>query len=390
MTRQDSAAGVAAGKLDVQSALSQPDGLHDSAQLSKHGGHPAVSDSSPSPNPSSGDDADLARSTPETSPDTAHNPKKDDDKQDQEAHAAILEQTTTAIPELSSVNVNSSAELRRRQSVASNASSGLKSSRPPSRPPSSGGIGVKGGSLSREPSLSTRLDSARKGHLRTSGSPDARRRSSASARPDSSHARDDHSLNLIVRDFAFPRDDPRFEGRPHPDESKRASVAAYQDDDDEPASSSGFTWGFVTSHQADVIEQGGSEQPREDEQSSEEFAFDDLGEFVPGVYEALYDFAPELETEMSIQAGEIVTVISRQCAGWVQAGRIQNGQVTGEIGLVPENYLQLLDPVDVDEPELVAEPESTQGGSSDADVEHKTVAEDSPPSATSASAPASA
>jgi hypothetical protein len=27
----------------------------------------------------------------------------------------------------------------------------------------------------------------------------------------------------------------------------------------------------------------------------------------------------------------------------VQAGRVEDGQITGEVGLVPENYLQLLD-----------------------------------------------
>ena len=42
-----------------------------------------------------------------------------------------------------------------------------------------------------------------------------------------------------------------------------------------------------------------------------------MGDFVPGVYAAVYDFEPELETEMKIRSGEIVTVLSRQCAGWV-------------------------------------------------------------------------
>ncbi|ORY91776.1 hypothetical protein BCR35DRAFT_299102 [Leucosporidium creatinivorum] len=68
-----------------------------------------------------------------------------------------------------------------------------------------------------------------------------------------------------------------------------------------------------------------------------------MGDFVPGVYAAVYDFEPELETEMRIVSGEIVTVLSRQCAGWVQAGRVLDGQITGEVGLVPENYLALIE-----------------------------------------------
>ena len=42
-----------------------------------------------------------------------------------------------------------------------------------------------------------------------------------------------------------------------------------------------------------------------------------LGEFVPGVYQAVYEFVPELETEMKLSVGEWVSVFERQCAGWV-------------------------------------------------------------------------
>ncbi|GAA5927977.1 uncharacterized protein JCM15063_006049 [Sporobolomyces koalae] len=68
-----------------------------------------------------------------------------------------------------------------------------------------------------------------------------------------------------------------------------------------------------------------------------------LGEFVPGVYQAVYEFLPELETEMKLSVGEWVSVFERQCAGWVQAGRIVDGVLTDEVGLVPENYLHRLD-----------------------------------------------
>lgn len=112
------------------------------------------------------------------------------------------------------------------------------------------------------------------------------------------------------------------------------------------------SWGFVTSHQGDFVEEDSFASMPEDDLSGGSGDDDllyttDVGEFVPGVYQALYDFEPELDTEMAIHAGEVVTVISRQCAGWVQAGRVDSGVVTGEIGLVPENYLQFIDTVDL-------------------------------------------
>ncbi|SCV70712.1 BQ2448_3474 [Microbotryum intermedium] len=173
-------------------------------------------------------------------------------------------------------------------------------------------------------------------------------------------------LELIVRDFAYPSDDPRYKGLPHPDEvnDKRdsSSRASRMSGLDSPAigndafgasSSSAFSWGFVTSHATDFnTSEDDSQLYSEDDASSRsEFDYGDpnqaelkLGEFIPGIYSAMYDFAPELDTEMSISAGELVTVFSRQCAGWVQAARVgPDGNVTGEMGLVPENYLALIE-----------------------------------------------
>lgn len=39
--------------------------------------------------------------------------------------------------------------------------------------------------------------------------------------------------------------------------------------------------------------------------------------FVAGVYQAVYDFEPELETEMRMTTGDVVSVWERQCDGWV-------------------------------------------------------------------------
>ncbi|GAA5864190.1 hypothetical protein JCM1840_006695 [Sporobolomyces johnsonii] len=182
---------------------------------------------------------------------------------------------------------------------------------------------------------------------------------------------------VIVRDFAFSRDDPRFEGRPHPSELEGAgggggggfrSFRGYGDDHDEGRSGerdslasssgsgagfgeggSGFSWGFVTSHTSDFpasdFDEEGPDAYGFHDADDQELEEDDagLGEFVPGLYSAVYDFEPELETEMRIEAGEMVSVFERQCAGWVQAGRIVDNAFTGEVGLVPENYLALVE-----------------------------------------------
>ncbi|GAA5954982.1 hypothetical protein JCM3765_003151 [Sporobolomyces pararoseus] len=133
---------------------------------------------------------------------------------------------------------------------------------------------------------------------------------------------------------------------------------------------SSFSWGFVTSHSTDFPNSSPAsssidgDEPRgysfndaddfvgsggdgfysngERDQSEIEAELG-LGEFVPGVYQAVYEFVPELETEMRLSVGEWVSVFERQCAGWVQAGRIVDGVLTEEVGLVPENYLHRLD-----------------------------------------------
>lgn len=40
--------------------------------------------------------------------------------------------------------------------------------------------------------------------------------------------------------------------------------------------------------------------------------------FIRGIYVAIYDFVADSERELSMSAGDIVTVFSRQCAGWVR------------------------------------------------------------------------
>ncbi|KAK4056485.1 hypothetical protein OIO90_002332 [Microbotryomycetes sp. JL221] len=331
---------------------------------------------SDSPNPSSSDEIESlssapTRSTPGTSPEPVVDSQqlKSSDNDEPVAAPSITRQS-------------------KRHSIISNASSSSANtsrprSRPPSRPTSSGGTttsardSLMSTSFRRQSSTQRQQDSTTTTTKRASAA-------SPSTKLDGDVVDDTERticaiVDVIIRDFAFARDDPRFEGKPDPDELKRASTtssALYDDEEHNEdndrfeqgtgaGSSRGFSWGFVTSHHPQdlVLDPHHTEHnplghSLADEDSSDELLFSsstdqhvehdgELGEFIPGVYEALYDFEPELETEMSIKVGEIVTVISRQCAGWVQAGRVANGQVTNEIGLVPENYLQLIDAVDV-------------------------------------------
>lgn len=82
------------------------------------------------------------------------------------------------------------------------------------------------------------------------------------------------------------------------------------------------SWGFVTSHQTDFpVESDGSQaysnEGDDDDVDAEYEEEEDSAEFIPGLYETLFDFEPELDTEMRIKVGEVVTVFARKCAGWV-------------------------------------------------------------------------
>jgi hypothetical protein len=121
------------------------------------------------------------------------------------------------------------------------------------------------------------------------------------------------------------------------------------------------SWGFVTSHLSSNGQSGNFGDFDDDE---EEDAHQVPEVFVAGVYQAVYDFEPELETEMRMTTGDVVSVWERQCDGWVsrplsfhlsrpaadlkccmqvQAARMVEAELTGEVGLVPENYLTLLE-----------------------------------------------
>lgn len=127
--------------------------------------------------------------------------------------------------------------------------------------------------------------------------------------------------DVVVRDFAFQRDDPRFDGVAMPMDERRGSTTTdLSGAEDSPqmggygseGGAGSFSWGFVTSHGQPA--QFGDEE--EDEEEDEDVhAVPEV--FVPGVYQAVYDFEPELDTEMRMRTGDVVSVWDRQCDGWV-------------------------------------------------------------------------
>ncbi|KAJ3871640.1 hypothetical protein F5051DRAFT_423086 [Lentinula edodes] len=83
------------------------------------------------------------------------------------------------------------------------------------------------------------------------------------------------------------------------------------------------------------------------------------GELIPGQYRALYSFEPEGPSEMKLTEGDIVMVVGRGGGGgWavvldkytehsprdVEPGGTTNPNVTSKYALVPESYLELIQP----------------------------------------------
>jgi hypothetical protein len=68
-------------------------------------------------------------------------------------------------------------------------------------------------------------------------------------------------------------------------------------------------------------------------------------EYVNRRARALYDFVAENSSELSFQEGDILLVQCRQYDGWLMAN------LGEETGLIPENYVRLLDDGEEDEDE---------------------------------------
>ncbi|KAJ1733357.1 HOG (high osmolarity glycerol) pathway protein [Coemansia biformis] len=119
------------------------------------------------------------------------------------------------------------------------------------------------------------------------------------------------SKEPIVRDFAYPRDDPRFGGQ---------HVHAVPEDDpgsdDEADPWSSFESGGPS--RAHAHEDGGA-----------------IGGAILGKAKALYDFDAENPTELSFAADDVLHVIYKQCDGWLV------GYKKDHVGLIPENYVEM-------------------------------------------------
>ncbi|CAG8565557.1 812_t:CDS:2 [Paraglomus brasilianum] len=115
----------------------------------------------------------------------------------------------------------------------------------------------------------------------------------------------DATLEIKVRDFAFPPDDPRHWGETYP--------------------------------------------PSSDE---EEYGY----EYANHRARALYDFQADTPSEMSFQEGDIMIVRSQQCTGWLVA------DMGEETGLVPENYVIVLGDDEEDEEDYCPWPGQEQDG----------------------------
>lgn len=74
--------------------------------------------------------------------------------------------------------------------------------------------------------------------------------------------------------------------------------------------------------------------PIPDEEPQQEEAEQDVGEGAPAV--ALFDFEPSAEDELRLTAGQELIVLVQNEGGWWE------GEIEGEIGLFPSNYVKLL------------------------------------------------
>ncbi|KAJ1657242.1 HOG (high osmolarity glycerol) pathway protein [Dispira simplex] len=109
----------------------------------------------------------------------------------------------------------------------------------------------------------------------------------------------DSSIGLIIRDFAYPPDDERFLGR------------------------------FPNLCTAD--------SDGESDQLIEWAERDANGELtLSGVVRALYDFEAENPSELSFKEADLLYIQYKQCAGWFV------GYLNGQVGLIPENYVQFM------------------------------------------------
>lgn len=195
-----------------------------------------------------------------------------------------------------------------------------------------------------------------------------------------------------VRDFAFLQSDERHDGRgpdaPRPNRprhrtstlstsSASSNPEESNEDRDEELGRHGwgsFRWNTLSSHFSWGNKPGGqgeasgpshtdfernfdmssptneaTERPYDDDDDDDEYQEGDEYEYAqeggplaPGLYKALYAFEPEGAAEMALEEGQVVKIIARGGGvGWAVVEKDD-----GEHALVPEGYLELVQPDD--------------------------------------------
>ncbi|KAG6826021.1 hypothetical protein H0H92_001412 [Tricholoma furcatifolium] len=195
---------------------------------------------------------------------------------------------------------------------------------------------------------------------------------------------------IYVRDFAFPRSDDRFRGGgvlvPRENHLARlhrrlAGLSAEDSDDETDEYGRGVDDGDGVNEAWDSLRQGwgkvgstsingwhtitkattGTGPSQEemnlnfggesDDSSDYEHDQDDPeSDLLPGLYRALYPFAPEAESEMALAEGQIVRVVGRGGEGWAVV--VRDGHEGADVpddtedarghALVPASYLELV------------------------------------------------
>ncbi|KAJ2846848.1 HOG (high osmolarity glycerol) pathway protein, partial [Coemansia erecta] len=115
----------------------------------------------------------------------------------------------------------------------------------------------------------------------------------------------------IIRDFAYGNDDPRYEGTFN-------ELEAEGDAGNESDPWSSF--------------EGGGPEVRVDD--------DEAGGSANAVLRkarAMYDFEAENPTELEFSENDVLYITYKQCDGWLV------GYKGNQVGLIPENYVEMLD-----------------------------------------------
>ncbi|KAJ2721881.1 HOG (high osmolarity glycerol) pathway protein [Coemansia sp. Benny D115] len=116
------------------------------------------------------------------------------------------------------------------------------------------------------------------------------------------------SKDAVVRDFAYAKDDPRYDGH----------YKEIQAEDD-----------WEESDPWESFESGGPSDIADDSAISG-------ANTILGKARALYEFEAENPTELSFAENDILYITYKQCDGWLV------GYKDNQVGLIPENYVELL------------------------------------------------